>query len=54
MLINDEELKLRIAHELDIVEFLDTVQWSFTDLLEVVFNELDDEQKEELARAIER
>jgi len=54
MLIDDEELKLRLAHELDVVEFLDTLDMTFEELLDIVFIELDDEQKEKLERAIER
>ena len=54
MLIDDEELKLLLAHELDVVEFLDTLDMTFEELLDIVFIELDDEQKEKLERAIER
>ncbi len=51
---NEEELKLRVTHELDVLEFMDTIEMSFAELLDIIFPELDEEQKEDLARAIER
>jgi hypothetical protein len=52
-LLNDQELKIKVAATLDVVEFLDTVQMSFAELLDIVFDELNEEQKEELTRTVE-
>ena len=51
-LINDEELKIRVAHELDVSEFMDACDISFAELIDIVFDELDEEQKENLIRTI--
>ena len=51
-LIDDEELKLRVVHELDVSEFMDTCDISFAELIDIVFDELDEEQKENLIRTI--
>ena len=52
-LLNDQELKIKVAATLDVVEFLDIVQMSFAELLDIVFDELNEEQKEELTRTVE-
>ena len=49
-LYTDEELQLRIAHELDVVDFLDIIEMPFAELLTIIFPELDEEQREALKR----
>ena len=48
--IHDDELKLRITSEWDVTDFLDCVGWSFEDLIDIVFDELNEEQRQELER----
>lgn len=54
MWTNDEELKEKIAAQLDLLEFLDLVQLTYEEVIDIIFKELNDEQKEELTRNVER
>lgn len=54
MWTNDEELKEQIAAQLDLIEFLDIVQLTYIEVIDIIFKELNDEQKEELKRSVER
>ena len=47
---NDEELKQLIACELDPLSFLDACGISFEELIDLVFPELNEEQRQELER----
>lgn len=47
-LIHNDELKSLISKELDVAEFLDTIEMSFEELIEIVFPELNEEQRSRL------
>ncbi len=53
MLYNDEELKLLVSAELDIIEFMDCIGMSFDELIEVVWDSISEEGKAELSEAVE-
>jgi hypothetical protein len=50
--MHEEELKLRIAAELDETQFIDLCGLTFPELIDIVFETLSEEQKEELAREL--
>lgn len=50
---NEEQLKDQIEHELDIIQFLDLLDMSFRDVVEMVFNEgVSEEYRQKLERAV--
>lgn len=50
--MHDDELKLLIAARLDITEFLDLCELSFDEVIDIIFETLNEEQKEVLAREL--
>ncbi len=51
MLDDIEELKLKIIHNLDVMEFLDIIGYELSDLVEVLEDEVEENEKE-LRRAV--
>lgn len=52
LLTNDEELQDLITSKMDVVEFLDTIEMSFEELVAIVFPELNEEQRSQLKRTL--
>ena len=50
--IDNEDLKDLVKASLEPILFLDIVGWEFSDMVDILFDELDEEQREELKRAL--
>ena len=50
---NDEELKVLVAAELDILEVLDIVGMDYEEILDILWEHFSEEGKQELQAAIE-
>ena len=50
--MNDDELKAAVLGELDVLEFLDLVGMDYAELIDLVFEDLSEESREELLRAV--
>ena len=50
--MNDEELKLQVVAQLDVLEFLDIISMDFAELVDLIFEDLNEDAKEELERAV--
>lgn len=50
--MTDEELKLLVVNQLDVLEFLDIIGMDFAELVQLVFEDLNEDAREELQRAV--
>jgi hypothetical protein len=50
--MNDEELRLQVVAQLDVLEFLDIISMDFAELVDLIFEDLNEDAKEELERAV--
>jgi hypothetical protein len=50
--MTDDELRLLVTTQLDTLEFLDLIGMDFGELVQLVFEDLNEDAREELVRAV--